>query len=72
MRHLLAEAARLGYKKVRGEYNPTGKNGVVAEFYTSLGFDKLLTDRSDDETETVLYELNIDSAAAPVSFLQPQ
>lgn len=29
-----------GYKKMIGEYLPTPKNGMVAEFYTSLGFTK--------------------------------
>jgi len=30
-----------GYKKIIGEYLPTAKNGMVADHYTNLGFEKV-------------------------------
>lgn len=38
----MVEAAKAkGYKKIIGEYLPTTKNGMVADHYTNLGFEKV-------------------------------
>lgn len=42
------------YHKIIGEYLPTPKNGMVADFYGSLGFIK------KDGADTSLWELNVD------------
>jgi predicted enzyme involved in methoxymalonyl-ACP biosynthesis len=71
MEHLLREAARLGYRTLKAEYIPTAKNSVVDEFYPSMGFTKVSTDSDKSEPSVVSYELQIDGAVAPISFLQP-
>jgi FkbH-like protein len=38
---IVSEAARRGIKRLIGQYSPTAKNGMVAEHYGKLGFDKL-------------------------------
>ena len=43
-------------KKVRGEYIPTEKNGLVQSLYKELGFKKINGHRSgEDETQEWLY-----------------
>ena len=37
---IVAEARRLGAVRLIGQYQPTSKNGMVAEHYPSLGFRK--------------------------------
>lgn len=44
-----------GYKQIIGEYLPTPKNGMVAEHYTALGFNKL------DNTATAQWQLNVEN-----------
>ena len=41
---LLRELARRGVGRVRGDYMPTAKNGMVREFYASCGFRLVETD----------------------------
>jgi predicted enzyme involved in methoxymalonyl-ACP biosynthesis len=38
MNTLMAEAATAGADSVTGEYRPTARNGVVADFFPRLGF----------------------------------
>lgn len=50
----MVEAAKAkGYKKIIGEYLPTAKNGMVAEHYANLGFEKV------DGSDTAKYELDV-------------
>jgi FkbH-like protein len=35
------QARRRGKKAIRADYNPTAKNGVISELYSSLGFSRL-------------------------------
>ena len=43
-------------KKVRGEYIPTEKNGLVQSLYKELGFKKINAHRSgEDETQEWVY-----------------
>lgn len=40
--NMMVEVAKAkGYKKIIGEYLPTAKNGMVADHYTNLGFEKV-------------------------------
>jgi predicted enzyme involved in methoxymalonyl-ACP biosynthesis len=38
---LVAEAAKMGAKRIEGTYIPTKKNGMVREHYGRLGFEKV-------------------------------
>ena len=50
----MVEAAKAkGYKKIIGEYLSTAKNGMVAEHYANLGFEKV------DGSDTAKYELDV-------------
>lgn len=51
---IVAWAKENGYKKLIGEYLPTPKNGMVAEHYAGLGFEKI------EGTDSALYELIIE------------
>ncbi len=48
--HVFAWAASAGVREVHGRCTPTPKNGIVADFYASLGFAKIGT--GVDETTT--------------------
>jgi len=72
MGHLLVEARRGGYRRLRGEYIPTAKNAVVSRFYPSLGFTELNPDSSENVRSKVLYEGRVREVAPPISFIQPQ
>jgi FkbH-like protein len=50
---IAAEAARLGARRLIGEYRPTAKNEMVREHYRTLGFTPLGT-REDGTTRWVL------------------
>ena len=52
---IVAWAKENGYKQIIGEYLPTPKNGMVAEHYTALGFNKL------DNTSTAQWQLNVEN-----------
>ena len=52
---IVAWAKENGYKQIIGEYLPTQKNGMVAEHYTALGFNKL------DNTATAQWQLNVEN-----------
>jgi FkbH-like protein len=41
LNHLVDQARRRGYQKIRGEFIPTGKNQLVREHYKGLGFEPL-------------------------------
>lgn len=52
--NMMVEVAKAkGYKKIIGEYLPTAKNGMVADHYTNLGFEKV------DGSDTAKYELDV-------------
>jgi FkbH-like protein len=40
MQRVIAAAAALGITQIVGEYRPTPKNGIVAELYGQLGFER--------------------------------
>lgn len=44
MDRLVAECQKRGVKKIIGHFYPTAKNGMVKEFYGTMGFDKLAED----------------------------
>ena len=43
-------------KEIRGYYYPTAKNGMVREFYGSMGFEKLSEDKSGNSVWTMTVE----------------
>ena len=43
-------------KKIIGHYYPTAKNGMVREFYGTLGFKKIEEDESGNSTWEVMIE----------------
>ena len=59
---LLRELARRGVKRVRGDYIPTAKNGIVREFYASCGFELV---EADERKST--WSFSFDSAELPSS-----
>jgi FkbH-like protein len=65
----LVEAAKLnGISKLRGNYLPTSKNGLVKDLFTNLGFAEIRTSET-----LVIYELDVmsyspDSTRPPVPF----
>ena len=52
---IVAWAREHGYSRIIGEYLPTPKNGMVAEHYTQLGFQKL------EQADTAQWEMNVAS-----------
>lgn len=52
---IVAWARENGYKKLIGEYLPTPKNGMVAEHYTGLGFERI------EGGETAQWKLDVES-----------
>jgi FkbH-like protein len=63
---LLATACALGVRKIRGEYVPTAKNGLVAQHYPTLGF--IETARHEDGR--VEWELDVASAQPHATFIR--
>ncbi|QPJ65213.1 MAG: HAD-IIIC family phosphatase [Candidatus Nitrohelix vancouverensis] len=53
-------------RRVRGEFRPTEKNGLVKSLYSSLGFSK--TGGDDSETEIWLYDPQAADATPPKHF----
>lgn len=52
--NMMVEVAKAkGYKKIIGEYLPTAKNGMVADHYTNLGFERV------KGLDTAKYELDV-------------
>lgn len=41
MNDLISTAKQIGVKKIRGEYIPTAKNGMVCNLYEEMGFDRV-------------------------------
>ncbi len=62
---LLDRAGRLGYASILGEYIPTKKNALVSELYDRMGYRRVETAADG----TVRYELEVDGAARPVTYL---
>jgi FkbH-like protein len=58
---IVAEARRLGAKRVMGQYRPTAKNGMVKDHYTKLGFAAL----DPDADGNMMYRLDIESFSEP-------
>ena len=50
---ILSWAKEHGYSRIIGEYLPTPKNGMVAEHYTLLGFQKI------EPSETAQWQLDV-------------
>jgi predicted enzyme involved in methoxymalonyl-ACP biosynthesis len=68
MFHKVVEFARAaGYKKMTAEYIPTQKNQLVAGLYEDLGFSVV----SEDQNNTVRYELLLDDVVLPKTFVRP-
>ena len=68
LRHLLALAAARGFERLRGEYRPTAKNGVVADLYPRLGFSE---STGDAPAGAMLWERRVDSGAVPDCAIEP-
>ena len=52
--NMMVEVAKAkGYKKIIGEYLSTAKNGMVADHYTNLGFERV------KGLDTAKYELDV-------------
>jgi predicted enzyme involved in methoxymalonyl-ACP biosynthesis len=51
-----SECLKMGFSRLIGEYRPSGKNGMVAEHYRSLGFSQI---ESRDGTHT-LWSLDLE------------
>ncbi|MBI5725302.1 MAG: HAD-IIIC family phosphatase [Planctomycetes bacterium] len=64
---LLARAAKLGCRKLIGEYIPTAKNAVVKNLYDRLGFARL--NQSPDAATT--YELDLAACQPAKTFVKP-
>ncbi len=60
------QAARLGARRLIGEYRPTAKNGMVREHYAKLGFS--LESRDNDGASR--WALDLASTPRPESFIQ--
>lgn len=52
---VVSAAIARGVKKLRGFYYPTAKNGMVRDFYRTMGFEKV----SEDEKGCAVWELEI-------------
>ena len=61
----IAEAKRLGVKKVRGVYIKTEKNKLVANFYESFGFEKIAQNGNDK-----FYILNVEDYVSHGKFIR--
>ncbi len=61
----LERSRELGYRRIIGEYLPTKKNGLVSELYDTLGFHR----QAGPAEGAVLYELDVERAAAPACFI---
>lgn len=53
MDELASEAASAGLKTIKGHYYPTAKNGMVKEFYSTQGFEKISED-ADGNSEWLM------------------
>ena len=56
---MLEAAASLGVRKITGIYRPTGKNNLVADLYTKLGFSK-----TSETTEEIRYKIAVPESPA--------
>ncbi|TCJ31757.1 HAD family hydrolase [Parafrankia sp. BMG5.11] len=64
---LLVEAARQrGARTLRGTYHPSPKNGLVADLYPRLGFERT----GDDEAPSTTWRLALDQAKPPPGFIR--
>lgn len=59
---MMEGAAAMGVRKIKGTYRPTGKNNLVADAYTKLGFSK--TSETAEETR---YEIAVPESLAPTA-----
>jgi FkbH-like protein len=59
--YLCRWALQHGIRRIRGEYHPTAKNGIVKDHYAGLGFDKV-TETADGHTS---WEFVVDDAWVP-------
>lgn len=53
MDRLVEECWKRGMKKIIGHYYPTAKNGIVREFYGTMGFEKVEEDNSGNSKWTM-------------------
>ena len=65
---LMGRAKALGHRGILGEYVPTKKNAQVAGFYETLGFRRSGDAGGDGQS---LFELELEGAAPPESFVNP-
>ncbi len=70
LRHLLDLAAARGFARLRGEYRPTAKNGVVADLYPRLGFSESAV-TGEAPPDAMVWERRVASGAAIVSAITP-
>jgi hypothetical protein len=64
---MLGRCRTLGYRRLIGEYIPTKKNGLVADLYQQLGFNKLNSDEGSGPSS--FFALDLQKAIPPLSFI---
>ncbi len=65
---MLERCRTLGYRRLIGEYIPTKKNGLVADFYQQLGFNRLNSDERSGPSS--FFALDLQKAVPPLSFIR--
>jgi FkbH-like protein len=68
LNHVMQAARLLNYEMVVGEFIPTAKNGLVADFYTRVGFRPLTS--ADDRVKR--YNVDLSSFTPLQSFVTPE
>ena len=63
---VIAEAKRLGARRLVGLYRPTAKNDMTRQLYPGFGFDRLDSDADDKE----VWALSLETAAPVETFIQ--
>jgi FkbH-like protein len=60
LNELVRHCAASGTSTIRGTYRPTARNGIVAEHYAKLGFNKLeMPESSDDGSQSLEWVLDL-------------
>jgi len=67
MSYVFDYAYRLGATCVTGDYIPTAKNGMVADFFARFGFRKV----REEENGRSRWSLNVDEFQPPVTYIRP-
>ncbi len=66
MDEFVSTCKRRGIKKIIGYYYPTAKNGMVKDFYGTMGFKKV----NEDENGNIIWEIEIEDYTAKNSVIR--